>query len=104
MMAPVRRRAGRAAQVAEGFTLVELLVVIAIIAILSGLLLPALARAKAKARQIGCLNNYRQLQICWQMYVDDFREALPPNATTTGGGRGAFNATSETWIRGNAWS
>ena len=88
----------------RGFTLVELLVVIAIIAVLAGLLLPAAGRAKLKARQIGCLSNYRQLQLCWLMYADDHHDALPPNATRSGGGRDGWIATDQTWIRGNAWT
>ena len=88
----------------QGFTLIELLVVIAIIAILASLLLPALSNAKSKAHQISCMNNYRQLQFCWLMYIDDNNGHLPPNASVSGSSRGTWSATAQTWIKGNAFS
>ena len=72
LAAKVRRHPARKA----GFTLIELLVVIGIIAVLAGLLLPALDGSRQKARGLQCMNNHRQLTMAWKMYTDDNHDTL----------------------------
>jgi prepilin-type processing-associated H-X9-DG protein/prepilin-type N-terminal cleavage/methylation domain-containing protein len=92
---PVRTRA---------FTLVELLVVVGIVAVLASLLLPVLSKARSRAITTACLNNLKQLQICWLMYPMDHADLLVPNnyAVAVPGSSISLTDAGVSWCLGSA--
>ncbi len=102
-MAPLGDGPGKAAgdcrsskpdEASAGFTLIEMLVVVGIIAVLAGLLLPALNHARARADRIACVSNLKQFGVALQLYVGDYADYVPPNMD------GQDLPLGETWVEG----
>lgn len=87
-------------QLAPAFTLIELLVVIGIVAILAGLLLPAVAQGKSRAIGLVCLKNTRELALGWMMYADDNEGRLAYNLGGVGAQRGLAQRSDLNWVNG----
>ncbi len=82
----------------KAFTLIELLVVVAVIAILAGMVLPGLAKARAKASAVQCMNNNRQLMLGWTLYAGDFDDRLPYNLGSDASRTKAPERSNRNWI------
>src|SRR4051794_7343830 len=89
---------------AAGFTIIEIGAVIFIITVLVSLLSASLNHAKGRALRISCLDNLKELQLAWHMYVDDEGDLLPLNKTAVGGGNYKVfgrRASTNSWVAGN---